>query len=315
MISEPMLRSSLLWLSERNGVFDFVKGNSVARKMASRFVAGETPDTAIEAVTEINSTNLTASLDLLGESVTNEQEAVSARVEIVDVLERIKETGVDANVSIKLTQMGLDLDLDSCAGNMRALLEVARKHDIFVRIDMESSQYTERTLTLFREQLYPEFGDLVGVVIQTCLYRAAQDVEDLINQGARVRLVKGAYAELASVAFPDKRDVDATYATLTERLLSEGNYPAIATHDESLIDHARTYARERDIDPERFEFQMLYGVRRDLQQSLRQAGYNVRVYVPYGTQWYPYLMRRLAERPANIAFMIGNVLKESLRWR
>ncbi|MCH9015687.1 MAG: proline dehydrogenase family protein [Gemmatimonadetes bacterium] len=310
-----MLRSSLLWLSERNGVFDFVKGNSVARKMASRFVAGETPDTAIEAVTEINSTNLTASLDLLGESVTNEQEAVSARVEIVDVLERIKETGVDANVSIKLTQMGLDLDLDSCAGNMRALLEVARKHDIFVRIDMESSQYTERTLTLFREQLYPEFGDLVGVVIQTCLYRAAQDVEDLINQGARVRLVKGAYAELASVAFPDKRDVDATYATLTERLLSEGNYPAIATHDESLIDHARTYARERDIDPERFEFQMLYGVRRDLQQSLRQAGYNVRVYVPYGTQWYPYLMRRLAERPANIAFMIGNVLKESLRWR
>ena len=315
MISEPMLRSSLLWLSERNGVFDFVKGNSVARKMASRFVAGETPDMAIEAVTEINSTNLTASLDLLGESVTNEQEAVSARVEIVDVLERIKETGVDANVSIKLTQMGLDLDLDSCAGNMRALLEVARKHDIFVRIDMESSQYTERTLTLFREQLYPEFGDLVGVVIQTCLYRAAQDVEDLINQGARVRLVKGAYAELASVAFPDKRDVDATYAALTERLLSEGNYPAIATHDEALIDHARTYARERDIDPERFEFQMLYGVRRDLQQSLRQAGYNVRVYVPYGTQWYPYLMRRLAERPANIAFMIGNVLKESLRWR
>ncbi len=310
-----MLRSSLLWLSERNGVFDFVKGNSVARKMASRFVAGETPDMAIEAVTEINSTNLTASLDLLGESVTNEQEAVSARVEIVDVLERIKETGVDANVSIKLTQMGLDLDLDSCAGNMRALLEVARKHDIFVRIDMESSQYTERTLTLFREQLYPEFGDLVGVVIQTCLYRAAQDVEDLINQGARVRLVKGAYAELASVAFPDKRDVDATYVTLTERLLSEGNYPAIATHDESLIDHARTYARERDIGPERFEFQMLYGVRRDLQQSLRQAGYNVRVYVPYGTQWYPYLMRRLAERPANIAFMIGNVLKESLRWR
>lgn len=315
MISEPMLRGSLLWLSERNGVFDFVKGNSVARKMASRFVAGETPDTAIEAVTEINSTNLTASLDLLGESVTNEQEAVSARVEIVDVLERIKETGVDANVSIKLTQMGLDLDLDSCAGNMRALLEVARKHDIFVRIDMESSQYTERTLNLFREQLYPEFGDLVGVVIQTCLYRAAQDVEDLINQGARVRLVKGAYAELASVAFPDKRDVDATYATLTERLLSEGNYPAIATHDESLIDHARTYARERDIGPERFEFQMLYGVRRDLQQSLRQAGYNVRVYVPYGTQWYPYLMRRLAERPANIAFMIGNVFKESLRWR
>ena len=155
----------------------------------------------------------------------------------------------------------------------------------------------------------------MGVVIQTCLYRAAQDVEDLINQGARVRLVKGAYAELASVAFPDKRDVDATYAALTERLLSEGNYPAIATHDESLIDHARTYARERDIDPERFEFQMLYGVRRDLQQSLRQAGYNVRVYVPYGTQWYPYLMRRLAERPANIAFMIGNVLKESLRWR
>lgn len=314
-MSEPMLRSSLLWLSERHGVFDFVKGNSVARKMASRFVAGETPDTAIEAVRAINSTNLTASLDLLGESVTNEQEAVSARVEIVDVLERIKETGVDTNVSIKLTQMGLDLDLDFCAGNVRVLLEAARKHDIFVRIDMENSQYTERTLTLFREQLYPEFGDLVGVVIQTCLYRAAQDVEDLINQGARVRLVKGAYAELASVAFPDKRDVDATYATLTERLLSEGNYPAIATHDESLIDHARTYARERDIGPERFEFQMLYGVRRDLQQSLRRAGYNVRVYVPYGTQWYPYLMRRLAERPANIAFMIGNVLKESLRWR
>ncbi|MFQ5550032.1 MAG: proline dehydrogenase family protein [Gemmatimonadales bacterium] len=308
-----MLRSGLLWLSERQGVFEFVKGNGLARKLASRFVAGEHLDDAVSAVRDINGGNLSASLDLLGESVSTQAQAEGACQQITEILNRISATGLDANVSIKLTQMGLDIDENLCVDNVGRVLDVARQLDVFVRIDMEGSEYVDRTLKLFGEEWYPSFGNLVGVVIQTSLRRSADDVSHLVSLGARVRLVKGAYAEPESVAFPDKGDVDRTFAELTETLLCKGDYPAIATHDEALLDHARKYAAENDIDPARFEFQMLYGVRRDLQVGLRQDGYNMRVYVPYGTQWYPYLMRRLAERPANLAFILGNVVRESLK--
>jgi proline dehydrogenase len=280
--------------------------------MASRFVAGETLDSAIEAVRTLGANGTKASLDLLGESVTEREEAVRARDEVIETLDRIAETGVDANVSVKLTQMGLDLDYEWCANNVHELMAHASQLGIFVRIDMESSQHTERTLRLFHERLYPEFGDTTGVVIQSYLRRSATDIEDLIAAHARVRLCKGAYAEPQEVAFQQREEVSKSYIRLLERLLTNGNYPAIATHDDPLIEHTLRFVKTHEIVPERFEFQMLYGVRRDLQEKLRRAGFNVRVYVPFGTHWYPYLMRRLAERPANVAFMAMSLLKESL---
>ncbi|MDH3495678.1 MAG: proline dehydrogenase family protein [Gemmatimonadota bacterium] len=306
-----MLRSSFLWLSEQRSIFEFIKRNGLARRFASRFVAGETLDHAMTATRELNAKDISVSLDLLGESVTTPEEATGARDAAVAILDRIQAVGVRANLSIKLTQMGLDLDQALAAANVTAILERARAHGIFVRIDMEASEYVQRTLDLFHTQLLGAYGDLVGVVIQTMLRRAETDVEALLAARARVRLVKGAYQEPDSVAFPAKRDVDATFASLSERMLERGNYPAFATHDERLITHVKRYARAHDIPAERFEFQLLYGVRRDLQEQLRREGYNVRVYVPYGTEWYPYLMRRLAERPANVAFMVGSLARET----
>lgn len=306
-----MLRNALLWLSERQTVFNFIRRNGLARKFANRFVAGETLDGAAEATRELNARDITVSLDLLGESVARPDEARAARDEAIAILDRIEKDGMRANISVKLTQLGLDIDPDLASENLRAVVRRASEHDSFVRVDMEASEYVERTLELFRTRLHPEFGDRVGVVIQTMLRRSADDVEMLIRLGARVRLVKGAYKEPESVAFPDKKDVDASFARLSERLLAEGRYPAIATHDERLIGHARAFAGREGIGPERFEFQMLYGVRRDLQDGLRREGFNMRVYVPFGTQWYPYLMRRLAERPANIAFIVGSVVREA----
>lgn len=306
-----MLRSTFLWLSERRGVFGFVRRNGLARRFASRFVAGETLDSAIDATRDLNAQDLAVSLDHLGESVARAAEATRARDEALAILDRIASTGLDANISVKLTQMGLDVDAALAVENMRRILERAKTYGTFVRVDMEAAAYVQRTLDLFHDTLHPEFGDLVGVVIQSMLRRAADDVERLIGARARVRLVKGAYAESDAVAFPDKRDVDETFARLTERLLESGNYPAIATHDEHLIEHATSYARAHDIPATRFEFQMLYGVRRDLQQRLRRDGHTVRVYVPFGTEWYPYLLRRLAERPANVAFIVANVLRET----
>ncbi len=307
-----MLRSSFLWLSEQRSIFEFIKRNGLARRFASRFVAGETLEQAMTATQELNAKDISVSLDLLGESVTTPDEATGARDAAVAILDRIHALGVRANLSIKLTQMGLDLDPAIAAANVTAILERARTHGIFVRIDMEASEYVQRTLDLFSTRLHGTYGDLVGVVIQTMLRRAEADVEALLAARARVRLVKGAYQEPDAVAFPDKRDVDATFARLSERMLERGNYPAFATHDERLIAHVKDYARAHEIPAERFEFQMLYGVRRDLQEQLRREGYNVRVYVPYGTEWYPYLMRRLAERPANVAFMLGSLTRETL---
>ena len=303
-----MLRAAFLWLSEQPRIFRFVRKNRVARKLASRFVAGETVDEAITTLRDLNA--LSASLDLLGESVLHAEEAQRACKTYLDVLERIYRAKANANVSVKLTQMGLDIDEQLCLGNTRSIIRKAKQYDSFVRIDMEQSSYTARTLQLFTDVFYPEFGNAVGVVLQSYLRRTGADVDAMIGLGARVRLCKGAYKEPEDVAFPDKRDVDANYIACMERLLEHGNYPGIATHDVAIIDHAKAFTKKRGIPAERFEFQMLYGVRRDLQHRLRREGYNMRVYVPFGTHWYPYLMRRLAERPANIAFIATNILKE-----
>ncbi len=307
-----MMRTSLLWLSEQQQVFRFVRSNPLARKFANRFVAGETVDTAIEAARELNRSRITATLDLLGESVTRPESANAARDTYLLMLDRIASTGVQSNVSLKLTQMGFDIDEALCLANMTAILEKAKSLEIFVRLDMEGSAYTQRTLDFFTERLYPAYGRYCGVVIQSCLRRSAGDIDRLIELGARVRLCKGAYLEPPEVAFPDKADVDRAYVTLMERLMSRGNYPGLATHDPAIIARARQFAAEQKIESSRFEFQMLYGVRRDLQEQLRGAEYNMRVYIPFGTQWYPYLMRRLAERPANIAFILGNVVREAV---
>jgi proline dehydrogenase len=305
-----MLRETFLWLSEQPSIFRFVRSNGLARKFASRFVAGETVDEAITMLRGLNGSNLSASLDLLGESVLHAEEAQRACATYLEVLERIHTFRANANVSVKLTQMGLDIDEQLCLANMRAIIGKAKQHDSFVRIDMEQSSYTAKTLQLFTDVFYPEFGNAVGVVLQSYLRRTAADVDAMVGLGARIRLCKGAYKEPEDVAFPAKRDVDANYIACMERLLERGNYPGLATHDVRIIDHAKRFARKRGIPAERFEFQMLYGVRRDLQYRLQREGYNMRVYVPFGTHWYPYLMRRLAERPANIAFITTNILKE-----
>ena len=312
-----MLRAVFLWLSEQPRIFGFVRRNGLARKLASRFVAGETIDDAIAAARELNATagNLSVSLDLLGESVLHAEEAQRACATYLELMDRIHAAKVNANASVKLTQMGLDIDEALCIRNMKSIISRANQYDSFVRIDMEQSTYAAKTLQLFTDVFYPEFGNAVGVVLQSYLRRAAADVDAMIALGARVRLCKGAYQEPEDVAFPDKKDVDANFVSCMERLLEQGNYPGIATHDEKIIAHAKAFTRQKAIPPARFEFQMLYGVRRDLQNKLRRDGYNMRVYVPFGTHWYPYLMRRLAERPANLAFITANVLRESVHRR
>lgn len=283
--------------------------------MASRFVAGETIEEAMAAVRTLNARGITASLDLLGESVHREEEARATAQAYLDILDRIQANRLDANVSIKLTAMGLDVSEELCVANMQMVLERAQQYGSFVRLDMESSQYTDRTLHMFEHRLYPSFPKNVGIVLQSYLRRTAADVEFANRLGCRVRICKGAYQEPATVAFPDKRDVDENYVRCMHSLMCDGNYPGLATHDERIIAEAKRFAAEKGIESHRYEFQMLYGVRRDLQERLVRQGYRMRVYVPFGTQWYPYLMRRLAERPANVAFMTGNVVKEMLRGR
>jgi proline dehydrogenase len=309
------MRHGLLWLSEQQKVFNFVRRNRLARKFASRFVAGETIDEAVRAARELGERGISPSLDLLGESVSVEAEAIAARDQYLEMLDRMAAQGVEVNVSVKLTQMGFDIGEDLCHANMTRILDKARQLRGFVRLDMEGSAYTQRTLDFFVHRLFGTYGAHCGVVIQSALRRSEQDIENLIAMKARVRLCKGAYLEPASVAFPAKADVDKNYVQLMERLLLKGNYPGIATHDQAIIQHARQFVRRQEIGADRFEFQMLYGVRRDLQTRLRQTGYHMRVYIPFGTQWYPYLMRRLAERPANIAFILGNLIRESVPGR
>ncbi|MEO6529138.1 MAG: proline dehydrogenase family protein [Gemmatimonadaceae bacterium] len=310
-----MLRDTLLYLSNQPRVFRFVRNNRLAKHFAKRFVAGETLAEAVDVVRGLNARGISASLDLLGESVSNEREARAARDEYLEILDKIRETSLDANVSLKLTAMGLDVDHELCVAVMQDILTRAQQYDSFVRIDMEASAYTETTLKMFEERLHPAYKANVGVVLQSYLYRTFADVEQMNFLRARVRICKGAYKEPPSVAYPNKKDVDAAYVKCTRELMLKGNYPGIATHDPAMVNEAKRWAKEQGIDKDRFEFQMLHGVRRDLQDSLVKEGYRVRVYVPFGTQWYPYLMRRLAERPANVAFITGSVIREALHVR
>jgi proline dehydrogenase len=305
-----MLRKTLLYLSNQPRIFRFVRNNGFAKKFASRFVAGETLAEALAATKALNAKGLTASLDLLGESVTNDKEARDARDAYIDILSRIHDQRLEANVSVKLTAMGLDISEDLCVSIMQDVLTRAQQVNSFVRLDMEGSPYTDRTLRIFYDRLYPSFKANVGIVLQSYLYRTKNDVMKANGARARVRICKGAYKEPPTVAYQDKQDVDRSYIECMQELLMSGHYPGIATHDPKIIDATKAFAKANAISTEKFEFQMLYGVRRDLQEQLVREGYRMRVYVPFGTQWYPYLMRRLAERPANVAFITGSVMAE-----
>ncbi len=305
-----MLREGLILLSESQLARRFATRAPGARTMARRFVAGETIRDGIAAAQALNHSGLSVSLDHLGESVNRQQDAVAAADTYLRLIEQIVAQKLDANVSLKLTQMGQDIDDAFLRHNVGRVLDRARDANMFVRFDMESSAYTQRTLDRFRT-VWDEGYRNVGVVLQSYLRRTEADARLMNQLGARVRLCKGAYQEPASVAFADKSEVDANFVRVMRLLLSEGTYPGIATHDEAMIRATRDYAMAHHIAPSAFEFQMLYGVRRDLQHELRRLGYKLRVYVPFGEAWYPYLMRRLAERPANLLFMAKALLAES----
>ena len=303
-----MLRTPFLYLSRRRGVQRFLSHQPLAANLAHRFVAGDTLDDAVNAVRQLNARGLMVTLDHLGENVTEERAARAAADDYLRAFERIAGERMDSNVSIKLTQLGLDIDPRLCEELVTRVVSRAAELKNFVRIDMEGSAYTERTLELALK--VHQRSNNVGVVLQTYLYRTLQDVERANAAGVRVRLVKGAYDEPPALAYPRKADVDASFERAMQGLLLRGTYPAIATHDERLIAATEAFARANGIGLDRFEFQMLYGIRRDLQERLRKAGYRVRIYVPYGTEWYPYLMRRLAERPANLLFLVRNIVRE-----
>lgn len=276
---------------------------------ARRFIAGETVEEAIVAVAELPARGLSLTLDYLGESSTTFDEAAAAAGEYVRIIGAIVRSGIERNISVKLTQLGLDVDRATAVDNMRRILEPADQHGFFVRVDMENSPYTDRTLQVM-ETLWRQGHRGIGTVIQSCLIRSPKDVGALNALGMRVRLVKGAYKEPKTVAFQGKDQVDAAFVELMRELLDHGNFPAIATHDPAMIDATKRYADQRGYAKDRFEFQMLYGIRRDLQEQLVKEGYPVRVYVPFGTHWYPYFMRRLAERPANIWFFVSNFFRK-----
>ena len=302
-----MLRRTLLYLSGHAGLRRWMETSPVARGLSSRFVAGSTLEEALAACRKIRSDGITATLDYLGENVHSIEEAVLCRDMYLRMLDALHAAGLEPNVSLKLTQFGLDLSESACEENVAALVERAASVNGFVRIDMESSQYTDRTLGIVR-RLHKRFG-ACGTVIQAYLSRSAADVDALDALQIRVRLCKGAYLEPAAVAFSAKAEVDRSYLELAGRLLQTGKYPAIATHDPRMIDGVQKYAARQGIGKDRFEFQMLYGIRRDLQRKLVADGYRMRLYVPFGEAWYPYFMRRLAERPANLLFLARNMMR------
>ena len=281
--------------------------SSLARRLSTRFVAGETLEDALAVARKLNAEGISVTLDHLGESVSTLEEAAEARDVYLRTLNALHGNGIEGNVSLKLTQFGLDLCAEQCLANVEILVRVAAEIGSFVRVDMESSDYTDRTLDLVHT-LHARHG-AVGVVIQSYLYRSQADVERLCGAKIRVRLCKGAYLEPAAVAFPRKSDVDRSYLDLTRYLLQHGVYPALATHDEAVIRQICRFVADRQIPLDSFEFQMLYGIRRDVQRRLVAGGYRVRLYVPFGKAWYPYYMRRLAERPANVFFMLRNLFR------
>jgi proline dehydrogenase len=303
-----MLRSTLLKLSESKGFANWVTTNGTTRGMARRFVAGETLDEAIAAARECNIAGMLASLDYLGENVSSTGDAQHSRDAYLEVFERIAKEKLNANVSCKLTQLGLDLNIDFCQGLVLSIVEFAARYENFLRVDMESSLYTQRTIDVVKRVRSRNPG--IGTVIQSYLYRSETDVADLLAYGCRIRLCKGAYKELPEVAFVSKADVDANYVRLMQMLLSSGFYHGIATHDPLMIAATIRYAAAKQISKDDFEFQMLYGVRTDLQRRLVRDGYRVRIYIPYGQDWFPYFMRRLAERPANVGFLIRNFFRK-----
>lgn len=311
---EAWSRHTLLYLSKAGWARKSIQRLPVAQQVARRFVAGETVSEAVRVARELNEQGMRVTLDYLGESVNNKQEAAAACAEIMGLFDRIAAESLDANVSIKLTQLGLKLDPAFAFENTLAIARKAAEHGNYLRIDMEDSPVVDITLEIQR-RLRQEFGlKNVGVVIQSYLYRSQEDVRRLIDAGTGIRLCKGAYMEPESVAFPAKADVDRNFVALMQMLLSEearakGVYLGVATHDENMIGATKDYARKQQISKDAFEFQMLYGIRRELQESLVKDGYRMRIYVPYGTAWYPYFVRRLAERPANLWFFLSNLVR------
>ncbi len=302
-----MLRSTLLKLSNSKGLAHWVTSNGTTRRMSHRFVAGEALNEAVEAARECNRAGMMVSLDCLGENVATTADAQKVRDTYLQIYDRIAQEKLSANVSCKLTQLGLDLSAEFCEGLVLSIAERAAAYDSFLRIDMESSFYTQRTVELVKRVRAQT--PAVGAVIQAYLYRSETDIQDLLSYGCRVRLCKGAYKELPEVAYPRKSDVDANYVHLMRTLLASGFYHAIATHDLRMIAETIRFAADKKISKDDFEFQMLYGVRTDLQRQLVADGYRVRIYVPYGTEWFPYFMRRLAERPANLGFFARNFFR------
>jgi proline dehydrogenase len=320
-----MLRSILIYLSKAAWARRIVTKWAFAWRAASRFIAGEKLEDAIQVVKMLNAKGINATLDELGEHTSNPEKACLATQDILRMLHTMNQAGVRSNVSIKLTQIGLALDENLCGENLQRILETAERYGTFVRIDMEDSQWVDKTLELFHRMIYDCRCENVGIVIQSYLYRSKEDIDRLMVEGARVRLCKGAYKEPPEIAYPLKRDVDESFDRLTAALIdgslslgapqlsADGKIPpipAIASHDEKRIEYAKVYARKRGLPKEAIEFQMLHGIRRDLQERLCAEGYPVRVYVPWGTEWYPYFTRRLAERPANVWFFISNFFRK-----
>ncbi|MGA8531929.1 MAG: proline dehydrogenase family protein [Acidobacteriaceae bacterium] len=306
-----LLRSTFISLSQNAHLRRFAESSTLGRRMSSRFVAGFRIEDAMSAANALGAQGLAVTLDSLGENVATPDQARQAAQVYHWLLDAIASSRLDANVSLKLTQMGMDLGADVAEEIVRGLVQHAASSGSFVRVDMEGTPYTQATVDLVRRlHARPEFRGHVGIVIQAYLRRSAGDIASLLSDGIRIRLCKGAYQEPPDLAFPDKADVDRNFVTLMQMLLPSGVFHGIATHDPAMIEATKQFARERKIDPASFEFQMLYGIRRDLQRSLVAEGYRVRVYVPFGDQWYPYFMRRLAERPANVLFLAKNFFRK-----
>jgi len=303
-----MLRPILIYLSQKQTPKKLLTGHALGRRMAARFIAGEELEDALKVVGRLNAEGFLVTLDLLGESVQEVGEAEAACQAYVHLLDRLAGEGLNSHVSVKLTQLGLAIEEGLACRHLRVICECAARHHNFVRVDMEGSAFTEATLRVFQAVNAPR--DVSGIVIQSYLYRSDKDVEALLKCGVRIRLVKGAYDEPREIAYQRKRDVDRSFSRLMTMMLSSGIYHAIATHDERLIAEAREFARAHNIPSDRYEFQLLYGIRRDLQRDLLRQGERVRLYVPCGRQWYAYFMRRLAERPANLFFLLRHLFRE-----